>query len=64
MCAMSSDKAIDVRDLVVGFGPRTVLKGVTFDVRRGVMSGRMRLWCPDQDALIQESEAISCDSIR
>jgi phospholipid/cholesterol/gamma-HCH transport system ATP-binding protein len=36
---MTSDKAIDVRDLVVGFGPRTVLNQVTFDVRRGEVFG-------------------------
>ncbi len=36
---MTSDKAIDVRDLVVGFGPRTVLDRVTFDVRRGEVFG-------------------------
>lgn len=36
----------------------------SFDVRRGIMSGRMRLWCPDQDALIQESEAIACVTTR
>ncbi len=31
----------------------------SFDVRRGIMSGRMRLWCPDQEPLIRESEAIN-----
>lgn len=36
---MTSDKVIDVRDLVVGFGPRTVLDRVTFDVRRGEVFG-------------------------
>lgn len=36
---MANDKAIDVRDLVVGFGPRTVLDRVTFDVRRGEVFG-------------------------
>ncbi|MBN8912159.1 MAG: ATP-binding cassette domain-containing protein, partial [Rhizobiales bacterium] len=36
---MVSDKAIDVRDLVVGFGPRIVLDRVTFDVRRGEVFG-------------------------
>lgn len=36
---MLNDKAIDVRDLVVGFGPRTVLDRVTFDVRRGEVFG-------------------------
>ncbi len=36
---MTNDKVIDVRDLVVGFGPRTVLDRVTFDVRRGEVFG-------------------------
>lgn len=36
---MTNDKAIDVKDLVVGFGPRTVLDRVTFDVRRGEVFG-------------------------
>ena len=43
------------------------LEGVirdSFDVRRGIMSGRMRLWCPDQEALILESEAIACATTR
>jgi PHP domain. len=33
----------------------------SFDVRRGIMSGRTRLWCPDQQSLIEECEAISRD---
>jgi phospholipid/cholesterol/gamma-HCH transport system ATP-binding protein len=36
---MTNNKAIDVQDLVVGFGPRTVLDRVTFDVRRGEVFG-------------------------
>lgn len=36
---MTNDKVIDVRDLVVGFGPRIVLDRVTFDVRRGEVFG-------------------------
>ena len=36
---MNNDKVIDVRDLVVGFGERTVLDHVTFDVRRGEVFG-------------------------
>lgn len=36
---MTNDKVIDVRDLVVGFGPRTVLDRVAFDVRRGEVFG-------------------------
>lgn len=36
---MNADKVIDVRDLVVGFGSRTVLDHVTFDVRRGEVFG-------------------------
>ncbi len=36
---MVSEKAIDVRDLVVGFGPRIVLDHVSFDVRRGEVFG-------------------------
>lgn len=36
---MTGDTVIDVRDLVVGFGTRTVLDHVTFDVRRGEIFG-------------------------
>lgn len=36
---MTHDSVIDVRDLVVGFGARTVLDRVTFDVRRGEVFG-------------------------
>jgi len=35
----SARPAIEVRDLVVGFGTRIVLKGVSFDVRRGEIFG-------------------------
>ncbi|WP_072390750.1 ATP-binding cassette domain-containing protein [Hyphomicrobium sp. CS1GBMeth3] len=36
---MTNDAIISVRDLVVGFGRRTVLNGVSFDVRRGEVFG-------------------------
>lgn len=36
---MTNDAIISVRDLVVGFGSRTVLNGVSFDVRRGEVFG-------------------------
>lgn len=36
---MTQDTVISVRDLVVGFGSRTVLNRVTFDVRRGEVFG-------------------------
>ncbi len=36
---MGRDNVIEVRDLVVGFGSRTVLNGVSFDVRRGEVFG-------------------------
>jgi phospholipid/cholesterol/gamma-HCH transport system ATP-binding protein len=36
---MTRDNVIDVRDLVVGFGSRTVLDRVSFDVRRGEVFG-------------------------
>lgn len=36
---MTKDTVISVRDLVVGFGSRTVLDHVTFDVRRGEVFG-------------------------
>lgn len=36
---MSGTSVIDVRDLVVAFGPRRVLDGVTFDVKRGEIFG-------------------------
>lgn len=36
---MTGDPIIRVKDLVVGFGPRTVLDGVTFEVRRGEIFG-------------------------
>ena len=35
----SADNVIEVRDLVVGFGDRTVLNRVTFDVKRGEVFG-------------------------
>lgn len=36
---MSQDNVIEVRDLVVGFGNRTVLNRVSFDVKRGEVFG-------------------------
>ena len=36
---MKKEKIIDVRDLVVGFGPRTVLDRVTFSVDKGEVFG-------------------------
>jgi phospholipid/cholesterol/gamma-HCH transport system ATP-binding protein len=36
---MIQNPVIDVRDLVVAFGSRTVLNGVTFDVRKGEVFG-------------------------
>lgn len=36
---MSQDNIIEVRDLVVGFGNRTVLNRVSFDVKRGEVFG-------------------------
>jgi phospholipid/cholesterol/gamma-HCH transport system ATP-binding protein len=36
---MTADTVIDIRDLVVAFGSRTVLDGVTFSVRRGEVFG-------------------------
>ncbi|MGE3228347.1 MAG: ABC transporter ATP-binding protein [Hyphomicrobium sp.] len=36
---MTNDKVISVRDLVVGFGSRNVLDGVSFDVDRGEVFG-------------------------
>jgi phospholipid/cholesterol/gamma-HCH transport system ATP-binding protein len=36
---MTANPVIDIRDLVVAFGTRTVLDGVTFDVRKGEVFG-------------------------
>lgn len=36
---MTNETIISVRDLVVGFGPRIVLNGVSFDVKRGEVFG-------------------------
>ncbi|HWP21690.1 MAG TPA: PHP domain-containing protein [Candidatus Cryosericum sp.] len=36
----------------------------SFDVRRAILGGRMRLWCPDSAPIIQESETIVCASTR
>jgi phospholipid/cholesterol/gamma-HCH transport system ATP-binding protein len=36
---MTTEPAIHIRDLVVGFGDRTVLDGVSFDVNRGEIFG-------------------------
>jgi len=36
----------------------------SFDVRRSIQSGRIRLWCPDSEDIIRESEAIACASTR
>ncbi len=32
----------------------------SFDIRRGIQSNSILLWCPDNDSIIQESEAIKC----
>lgn len=36
----------------------------SYDVMHAVKRGGFRLWCPDQDSIIQESEAIPCNMIR
>ena len=39
MEAQNIDNIISVRDLVVGFGNQTVLKGLNLDIRRGEILG-------------------------
>ena len=39
MDAQKTDNVISVRDLVVGFGKQTVLKGLNLDIRRGEILG-------------------------
>ena len=36
----------------------------SFEVRQAILGGRMRLWCPDSESIIQESESMICASTR